>query len=430
MMKVTLLAFTSVYAVTLLAEATYLSCPPSSGGVGICSEMCSADAECSLGEKCCSNGCGHSCAKALVIPYHNPPLRCPAASVSQCTTSCQANANCSSGEMCCPMSGCGTICVRGETPTPLCPVVRDQVSNATLIGAYLPSCEADGSFTPVQCHGSTGYCWCVDPVSGVPQSDMVRFQKPQCVSPLAFFSCPAPQSEVVGTCDEQCDATSGCQRGQKCCSNGCGHACTSALLPIPYVAPQKGAQSPFCKDVHEQATSKGLLGGFVPQCDASGNFLTLQCHESSCWCVNPESGQPTSDMASGSAVDTLPCSGCYYNGTVHTNGEKFDVDTCGGYCTCTDNKHVVCATVQCHTEDEESIGDSDWWYGMLMLSGVIAIILALVTMVLFMVVVGVVRRQHQFRHMKVRTTEEFTVFTKYSPSDEETDLSKSKEMQA
>ena len=29
--------------------------------------------------------------------------------------------------------------------------------------------------------------------------------------------------------------------------------------------------------------------------------------------------------------------------------------------------------------------DSDWWYGMLMLSGVIAIILALVTMVLFMV---------------------------------------------
>ena len=144
--------------------------------------MCSADAECSLGEKCCSNGCGHSCAKALVIPYHNPPLRCPAASVSQCTTSCQANANCSSGEMCCPMSGCGTICVRGETPTPLCPVVRDQVSNATLIGAYLPSCEADGSFTPVQCHGSTGYCWCVDPVSGVPQSDMVRFQKPQCVA--------------------------------------------------------------------------------------------------------------------------------------------------------------------------------------------------------------------------------------------------------
>ena len=143
--------------------------------------MCSADDECSQGEKCCSNGCGHACTKALVVPYHNPPLRCPAASVSQCTTTtCLTNANCSSGEMCCPTSSCGTTCLRGETPTPLCPIVRDQVSNTTLIGAYLPTCEADGSFTPIQCHGSTGYCWCVDPVSGVPQSDMVRFQKPQC----------------------------------------------------------------------------------------------------------------------------------------------------------------------------------------------------------------------------------------------------------
>ena len=142
--------------------------------------MCSSDADCSQSEKCCSNGCGHSCAKALVVPYHNPPLKCPASLPgSSCTPPCLANTNCSSGELCCPAS-CGSTCVRGETPTPLCPVVLDQVLNTTLIGAYVPSCEADGSFSPTQCHGSTGYCWCVDPVSGVPTSDMVRFQHPQC----------------------------------------------------------------------------------------------------------------------------------------------------------------------------------------------------------------------------------------------------------
>jgi hypothetical protein len=30
-----------------------------------------------------------------------------------------------------------------------------------LAGAYIPQCDAeDGSFSAVQCHTSTGYCWC------------------------------------------------------------------------------------------------------------------------------------------------------------------------------------------------------------------------------------------------------------------------------
>ena len=30
------------------------------------------------------------------------------------------------------------------------------------IGAFVPQCEADGSYSPLQMHGSTGYSWCVD----------------------------------------------------------------------------------------------------------------------------------------------------------------------------------------------------------------------------------------------------------------------------
>merc|ERR1719384_1244136 len=29
------------------------------------------------------------------------------------------------------------------------------------VGAFMPRCEADGSFSSKQCHGSTGHCWCV-----------------------------------------------------------------------------------------------------------------------------------------------------------------------------------------------------------------------------------------------------------------------------
>ncbi|CAL8326940.1 unnamed protein product [Lota lota] len=34
------------------------------------------------------------------------------------------------------------------------------------VGAYVPQCNDDGTFTPQQCWGSTGYCWCVNIYTG------------------------------------------------------------------------------------------------------------------------------------------------------------------------------------------------------------------------------------------------------------------------
>lgn len=33
-------------------------------------------------------------------------------------------------------------------------------------GMYLPTCDDDGDYTPVQCHGSVGECWCVNANNG------------------------------------------------------------------------------------------------------------------------------------------------------------------------------------------------------------------------------------------------------------------------
>jgi hypothetical protein len=37
---------------------------------------------------------------------------------------------------------------------------KDLETGPLLLGAYKPSCDEDGTYSPVQCHGSTGYCWC------------------------------------------------------------------------------------------------------------------------------------------------------------------------------------------------------------------------------------------------------------------------------
>ncbi len=152
----------------------------------MCSEECASDSDCSEGDsnnKCCYNGCGHVCTVATEIPYHAPPLVCPEVEpdmVGLCSEECNVTDGCSDADKICCYNGCGHVCTQGIPPTPLCAVVRDQVMNSSLIGAYVPQCEENGTFSSVQCHASTGYCWCVATETGEPVTGMLRFQMPQC----------------------------------------------------------------------------------------------------------------------------------------------------------------------------------------------------------------------------------------------------------
>ena len=157
-------------------------CPPVDDDMaGTCEERCNNNSDCPSGQLCCSNGCGHSCVEAVHIPYHTPPANsmCPPVDddmAGTCEERCNNNSDCSAGEMCCS-NGCGHVCM---APMSTCKAIQLTASNHTLIGSYLPQCEEDGSFSRVQCHGSTGYCWCVEPEGGQPVSDIVRFKQPQC----------------------------------------------------------------------------------------------------------------------------------------------------------------------------------------------------------------------------------------------------------
>ena len=43
-----------------------------------------------------------------------------------------------------------------------CEKTRRKQLSALRMGLYIAQCKADGSWKSKQCHGSTGFCWCVD----------------------------------------------------------------------------------------------------------------------------------------------------------------------------------------------------------------------------------------------------------------------------
>ncbi|KAG7470758.1 hypothetical protein MATL_G00117340 [Megalops atlanticus] len=48
---------------------------------------------------------------------------------------------------------------------------------------FVPECSADGRYSPVQCHGATGYCWCVRADTGRPlPGTSTRNQLPDCTA--------------------------------------------------------------------------------------------------------------------------------------------------------------------------------------------------------------------------------------------------------
>ena len=47
-------------------------------------------------------------------------------------------------------------------------------------GAYIPQCNEDGTFNITQCHGSAGYCWCVDREGRKVIGSRYRLEMPEC----------------------------------------------------------------------------------------------------------------------------------------------------------------------------------------------------------------------------------------------------------
>ena len=169
----------------------------SNGTLGLCTQQCVNDDSCEGDQICCSNGCGRSCTDPQRIPYYDIPHQCPDTGDSDLATgtcvftnaSCLTADVCAENELCC-QSGCGRRCTRSVFPSQPCFAITDQIvlpgDTRLPAGYYVPACDRNnGTFIPVQCHPSTGYCWCVNTRTGQPTSSFyARGVRPNCTCEL------------------------------------------------------------------------------------------------------------------------------------------------------------------------------------------------------------------------------------------------------
>ncbi|XP_037127580.1 nidogen-2 isoform X20 [Syngnathus acus] len=214
-------------------------------------------------------------------------------------------------------------CDKPERPKSHCEQHRDSIQTTSpegypRVGAFVPQCDANGQYTPQQCHSSSGHCWCVDsrgqersgtrtPPGTTPfDCDKPERPKSHCEHHRDSIQTTSPEGyPLVGAYVPQCDAN-GQYIPQQChsssghcwCVDSQGQERSGTRTPpgtTPFDCDKPERPKSHCEQHRDsiQTTSpegEPLVGAFVPQCDANGQYTSQQCHGSSghCWCVNSQ----------------------------------------------------------------------------------------------------------------------------------------------
>ncbi|RXN24243.1 SPARC-related modular calcium-binding 1-like protein [Labeo rohita] len=202
----------------------------------------------------------------------------------------------------------------GDALRSKCQLARSQALRASArsdsFAGFIPECKADGTYTEVQCHNQTGYCWCSSP-DGIPVSgSSVLHLRPNCTSQMAqetefvqtkrniqWRSTPDPDQRSVLT-------TAGVTVPPFWVTillNSDPNGNRSVRRPADSLKTCKHERMSLLAEVATQGSEKR----FVPECSADGRYRAVQCHSNTgyCWCVRVDSGRP---IPGTSAMNQLP----------------------------------------------------------------------------------------------------------------------------
>ncbi|KAM6916034.1 SPARC-related modular calcium-binding protein 2 isoform 1-T1 [Xenentodon cancila] len=169
---------------------------------------------------------------------------------------------------------------------------------------FVPVCNPDGTYSEVQCHSYTGYCWCVTPNGRPISGSAVANKKPRCQGSkqerpttkepsksvsLQIFSIL--NSDDIGLVMDPPPTT----------EDEVFTSSSPSLMNNQLLRPQINrtrAPSLSCdqeqQSAQEQARQNKNDAVIIPDCADGGLYKPVQCHPSTgyCWCVLVDTGRP------------------------------------------------------------------------------------------------------------------------------------------
>jgi hypothetical protein len=179
----------------------------------------------------------------------------------------------------------------GSRGTPCSLALEACKSLEAMPGASCPQCDAKGLFEPIQSSGSTGYSYCVSPITG---------------KEINGTATPPTQPKPVCSCQGMTTAKN---------SDGIAMYCGPCNV--------NQTQTPACYS--------GSIGGYCPQCNTVGDFSSTQMGGGTgyMWCVNPTTGSTINGTLTPPAMSPKPECTCEW---MRSNG---NVEGQNAYCLLT-----------------------------------------------------------------------------------------------
>ncbi|XP_069064916.1 SPARC-related modular calcium-binding protein 1 isoform X1 [Pleurodeles waltl] len=177
---------------------------------------------------------------------------------------------------------------------------------------FIPECNENGSFTQVQCHTYTGYCWCVNqdgkPISGTSAQN----KTPICSGPVV--EKPTGQGNSGRKVSFRFFLTLNSDDGLKSTPTMetppifDGEEITAPTLWIKHLvikdsklnaSSMRNSEKIYSCDHERQRALDEVKetpreGTVIPECGQGGLYKPVQCHQSTgyCWCVLVDTGRP------------------------------------------------------------------------------------------------------------------------------------------